>query len=148
MSLLNYEPQSDWLNQINNTNSIENNIDYFFTQRKVTEYEEFIDEKTLERKRKKNNMIYNFLAINFPIQLFKNYNHLIIDIEIWGDMMYNYKGTLTKNDGELPHLMIKLKEDKNIFVKLIFRDNDKLNKTFISFIPITKRYQHTDNANE
>lgn len=148
MSLLNYEPTSDWLNQINNTNSIDNNIDYFFTQRKVTEYEEFIDEKTLDRKTKKNNMIYNFLAINFPVQLFKNCAHLIIDIEIWGDMMYNYKGTLTKIDGDIPHFMIKLKEDKNIFVKLIFRDNDKLHKTFISFIPITKRYQHIDNTTE
>ena len=43
--------QSEWLNQINNINSIENNIDYFFTQRKVTEIEEIIDEKTLEIKR-------------------------------------------------------------------------------------------------
>ena len=45
--------QSEWLNQINNINSIENNIDYFFTQRKVTEIEEIIDEKTLERKKNK-----------------------------------------------------------------------------------------------
>ena len=40
--------------------------------------------------------------------------------------------------------IIKLKEDKNIFVKLIFRDNDKLQKTFINFIPITKRFQHVN----
>ncbi len=144
MDLFKNEPQSEWLNTINNINTIENNIDHFFTQRKITEYEDIIDEKTLERKKNKKIVVYNFLAINFPINYFKNYNTLEIDVEIWGDNMFNFKGTITKNDGEIPHLMIKLKEDKNIFVKLIFRDNDKLNKTFISFIPVTKRFQHTN----
>ncbi len=141
--------QSEWLNQISNINSIENNIDYFFTQRKVNEIEEVIDEKTLERKKNKVCHIYNFLAINLPTNSFKSYQNLIIDIEIWGDNNYNFKGTFIKQDGELPHIMIKLKEDKNIFVKLIFKDNDKLNKTYISFIPVTKRFQHVnDNQTE
>ena len=141
--------QSEWLNQINNINSIENNIDYFFTQRKVTEIEEIIDEKTLERKKNKVNHIYNFLAINLPTNTFKTYQNLTIDIEIWGDNNYNFKGSFIKQDGEMPHIMIKLKEDKNIFVKLIFKDNDKLNKTYISFIPVTKRFQHiNDNQTE
>jgi hypothetical protein len=141
--------QSEWLNQINNINSIENNIDYFFTQRKVTEIEEIIDEKTLERKKNKVNHLYNFLAINLPTNSFKSYQNLIIDIEIWGDNNYNFKGSFVKQDGEIPHIMIKLKEDKNIFVKLIFKDNDKLNKTYISFIPVTKRFQHVnDNQTE
>ena len=91
--MLNYEPQSEWLNQINNTNNTENTIDYFFTQRKVNEVEEYIDEKTLERKKKKICHIYNFLAINFPLYYFKSYHTLIIDVEIWGDMMFHYKGT-------------------------------------------------------
>ncbi len=136
--------QSEWLNQINNINSIENNIDYFFTQRKVTEVEEVIDEKTLERKKNKVCHIYNFLAINLPTNSFKTYQNLIIEIEIWGDNNYNFKGTFLKQDGEIPHIMIKLKEDKNIFVKLIFKDNDKLNKTYISFIPVTKRFQYVN----
>ena len=141
--------QSEWLNQINNTNSIENNIDFFFTQRKVTEIDEIIDEKTLERKKNKVNHIYNFLAINLPTNTFKSYQNLTIDIEIWGDNNYNFKGSFIKQDGEMPHIMIKLKEDKNIFVKLIFKDNDKLNKTYISFIPVTKRFQHVnDNQTE
>lgn len=144
MSLLNYEPQSEWLNQITNTNNTENTIDYFFTQRKVNEIEEYIDEKTLDRKKKKICHIYNFLAINFPLSYFKSYHTLIIDVEIWGDMMFHYKGTIIKQDGEIPHMMVKLKEDKNMFVKLTFRDDDKLNKTFISFIPVNKRYQHTN----
>jgi hypothetical protein len=141
MAFFRDEQQSDWLNQINNVNTIENNIDYFFTQRKVTEIEEIIDEKTLDRVKQKVTHIYNFLAINFPISYFKHYNTLEIDIEIWGDNLFNFKGTISKQEGELPHLMVKLKEDKFIFVKLIFRDNDKLNKTFISFIPVNKRYQ-------
>ena len=58
--------------------------------------------------------------------------------------MFHFKGTINKHDGELPHLMVKLKEDKNIFVKLTFKDTDKLDKKFISFIPITKRYQYTN----
>ena len=35
--------------------NINNNdvIDNFFTQRKVTEYEEYIDEKTMQRKKKR-----------------------------------------------------------------------------------------------
>lgn len=147
MSLLKDEPQSDWLNQLNNLNTIENTIDYFFTQRKVTEFEEILDEKTLERKTKKNVAIHNFLAINFPINYFKHYQLLEIDIEIWGDNKFNFKGKLLREDGEIPHLMIKLKEDKNIFVKLIFKDS-KLTKTFISFIPITRRYQCSDNIVE
>ena len=70
MSLLNFEQNSNWLSQETNTHSIENNIDYFFTQRKVNELEEYIDEKTLERKKKKTCSIYNFLAINFPVNKF------------------------------------------------------------------------------
>jgi hypothetical protein len=141
--------QSEWLNQISNINSIENNIDYFFTQRKVNEIEEILDEKTLDRKKNKVCHIYNFLAINLPTNSFKSYQNLVIDIEIWGDNNYNFKGTFIKNDGEIPHIMIKLKEDKNIFVKLTFKDNDKLNKTYISFIPVTKRFQYVnDNQTE
>ena len=143
MSLYPYDKNngSEWLNQLNNENNVENTIDHFFTQRKVTEYEEIIDEKTLERKKKKNTCIYNFLAIKFPTYQFKTQSNLIIDIEIWGDEKFNFKGIITKQEGEIPHLMLKLKEDKTLFLKLIFRDNDKILKTFISFIPIIKRYQ-------
>ena len=130
---------SNWLNKIND--NVENVIDYFFTQRKITEYEEVIEEKTLERIKKKCNRTYNFLAINFPTIQFKNLQNLSIEVEIWGDEMYNFKGVINKNEGEIPHLMIKLKEDKMIFVKLVFKNDDKICKTFINFIPVIKRYQ-------
>jgi hypothetical protein len=134
---------SEWLNQLNNEKNIENTIDYFFTQRKVTEYDETIDEKTLERKKKKNSCMYNFLAINFPTTVFKGIDNLSIDIEIWGDEKFNFKGNVNKLDGEMPHLLLKLKDDKTLFVKLIFKDHEKVLKTFISFIPVIKRYQVT-----
>ena len=141
MSIFPYDQHNDskWLNQLNNENNVDNTIDHFFTQRKVTEYEEIIDEKTLERKKKKHTCIYNFIAINIPTC--KTQSNLIIDIEIWGDEKFNFKGIITKQEGDVPHLMLKLKEDKMLFLKLIFRDSDKIIKTFISFIPIIKRYQ-------
>jgi hypothetical protein len=146
MALFKSENQSEWLNQINS--SIDNNIDYFFTQRKVNEFVETLDEKTLERKTQKVCNIYNFLAINLPTNLFKNIHNLIIDVEIWGDNMYNFKGTIKKYEGDIPHMMIKLKEDKQIFVKLIFREEDKILKTYISFIQVTKRFQHVNDNND
>jgi hypothetical protein len=141
MALFKSDNQSDWLNQLN-SNIVDNNIDYFFTQRKVNEFVDVLDEKTLDRKTQKVCSVFNFLAINLPTHLFKNSHNLLIDVEIWGDNMFNFKGTINKQDGEIPHIMIKLKEDKNIFVKLIFKENDKILKTYISFIPVTKRFQH------
>jgi hypothetical protein len=143
MALFKSDNQSDWLNQLN-SNIVDNNIDYFFTQRKVNEFVDVLDEKTLDRKTQKVCSIFNFLAINLPTHLFKNSHNLLIDVEIWGDNMFNFKGTINKQDGEIPHIMIKLKEDKNIFVKLIFKENDKILKTYISFIPVTKRFQHVN----
>ena len=141
---------SEAFEYFNSDNKNCQNIDYFFTQRNLKENQEYLD-KNMNRKNKQVNVIYNFLAINMPTQFFKSYSLLTIDIEIWGDNMYHFKGQIIKQDGEIPQFMIKLKEDKNIFVKLIFRDNDKLQKTFINFIPITKRFQHindTDNLTE
>ena len=145
MALFKSDNQSDWLNQLN-SNIVDNNIDYFFTQRKVNEFVDVLDEKTLDRKTQKVCSIFNFLAINLPTHLFKNSHNLLIDIEIWGDNMFNFKGSINKQDGEIPHIMIKLKEDKNIFVKIIFKENAKILKTYISFIPVTKRFQHVNDT--
>ena len=87
--------------------------------------------------------MYNFLAINFPNNQFTNIDKLVIDVEIWGDMEYNYKGSLCNFEGEFPHLLLKLNNDKQLFVKLIYKDmkDNKIYKTFTVFIPILKRYQ-------
>lgn len=136
-----YQANHGWMAQIDHNT----NIDFFFTQRKVIEYEEYIDEKTIERKKKKKNVTYNFLALNFPNTLFQNKKNIYIDIEIWGDENYNYHGELYNKNGEIPHLLLKLNNDKQLFVKLIYKEknNDtvKILKTFKTFIPITKRYQ-------
>lgn len=132
-----YDPNVNWLNQVNDDSS----IDYFFTQRKISEVDELIDEKTLERKKIKKNKIYNFLAINFPHNQFKNSTNLCIDIEMWGDKNYNYKGLFKIEEGILPHLMVKLNDDTQIFVKLVYKSDNNILKKFTIFIPILKRYQ-------
>lgn len=112
-----------------------NDIDYFFTQRKIVEYEEYIDDN-MKRVKKKKSMNYNFLAINLP--LISNNN---LEIEIWGDTGYNYKGCLSRSEGTFPHLLIKLSGDMQLFVKLIVMNGNKLLRNFIKFIQIPKRYQ-------
>lgn len=134
-----YDPNSEWLKFVEYTQD----IDYFFTQRRVQEFEEYLEPKTLDRKKKKINVIHNFLAINFPNNQFKNNENIIIDIEIWGDVGYNYRGILCNKSGEIPHLLLKLENDKELFIKLIYKENDKILKTFTKFIQILKRYQST-----
>ena len=131
-----FNNSSNWMNTI----EYNSNIEYFFTQRKIVETTEYIDEKTLERKSKKENVTHNFLAINLPL-IKNNFNN--IDIEIWGDKGYNYEGKIVINKGIPPSLMLKLNDDTEMFVKLMFYDSDDESKfkTFISFIPILKRYQ-------
>ena len=57
-------------NNILKLNNHTDDIDYFFTQRKVTEYEEIID-KNMNRKKKKKDITHNFIAINSP-NFYKN----------------------------------------------------------------------------
>lgn len=136
-----YNPSSDWLSNITHDNS----IDYFFTQRKIVEYDEKMDEN-LNRKKLKKNVIINFLAITFPNNQFKNKSNIEIEIEIWGDQKYNYSGCITNQQGDYPHLLLKLDDDSELFVKLNYYENNnekKLLKTFTNFIPILKRYQKT-----
>ena len=116
----------------------QNSIDHFFTQRKIIDTEEYID-KNMNRKKRKVTTNYNFLALNFPNSILKK-NAELIKIEIWGDKGYNYNGTLKDNNGDIPHLLIRLKGDTEIFVKLnVIIENS--NKNFVSFIQVPKRYQ-------
>nr|QFG74291.1 MAG: hypothetical protein [Megaviridae environmental sample] len=132
---------SEWLNNKHISNNI---IDYFFTQRKVTETIEELNDK-LERIKKKVTSVYNFLAINFPVdkiikKLNINNQNINIEIEIWGDKEYHFKGSINTLSGDIPNLLIRLKNDTQIFVKIILSDQN-----YISFIPINKRYQSGDN---
>lgn len=138
MSSIGFNPKSDWLSKIEYHT---NKIDTFFTQRKVSETEEYIDQKTLERKEKQINKIYNFLAINFPM---KDYKNLLINVEIWGDISFRYKGEMTIIEGDIPNLLLKLGKDKQLFIKLIYinKENNNIYDTYIDFIPVLKRYQN------
>ena len=112
------------------------NLDYFFTQRKVTEYEDILDSNM---NRKKNKIIknYNFLKINLPFDFIKKKDTNDIQMEIWGDKGYFYTGRISENEGIMPHLLIRLNGDSQIFVKLYLKNED----TVISFIQVPKRYQ-------
>ena len=135
-----YDPSSSWLSDVTHDNS----IDYFFTQRKIIEYEEKLDEN-LNRKKIKKNVTINFLALTFPNNQFQNKSQLKIKIEIWGDIKYHYIGTLENIEGDYPHLLLQLDDDKELFVKLQYLNDDKSLKTFTTFIPIIKRYQKIPN---
>lgn len=126
--------KSSWMKKIEYNDS----IDYFFTQRKVVETTEYVDESTLERKQKKENITHNFLAINLP-SVKENYN--CIKIEVWGDKGYNYEGEIVTIKGICPNLMLKLNEDTEIFIKLNYTNDNNDVKTFIHFINVLKRYQ-------
>jgi len=129
-------------------------IDYFFTQRTMTEEHENID-KHMIRKIKKNKVIHNFLALNIPTILTTNtLNGQTIskptgfDIEIYGDEGYNYKGTITSFQGVVPNFMIPIKCDKKLFININYNFNDVNNnsqtKKFINFIDVPKRFQAND----
>ena len=135
-----YDPNSTWMSECTHDNS----IDFFFTQRKVVEYNEKVDEN-LNRKKVKKNVTINFLALTFPNNQFQNKSNLKIEIEIWGDIKYHYTGTLINKEGEFPHLLLQLDDDKELFVKLTYFENDKILKNFTTFIPIIKRYQKIPN---
>lgn len=121
------------------------NFDYFFTQRNMKENHEYLD-KNMNRKNKKISIIYNFLAINIPI--YNEKNNFIIDIEIFGDSGYHYKGTITSFNNIVPNIMIPLKGDKKIFIhgecKEIIEPKIENNKHYMCFIDVPKRFQSID----
>ena len=129
------------------------NIDYFFTQRSLTEEQEYLD-KHMNRKNKKVKTVHNFLALNIPtiITPDKSTGKLIednlgFDIEVFGDDGYHYKGSITSYQGIVPNFMIPLKGDNKIFVhinyKYIDSNQTQINKTFINFIDVPKRFKQT-----
>jgi hypothetical protein len=126
--------------KINNHND---SIDHFFTQRKVTEFEEVID-KNMNRKEEKKEVMYNFIAISIPyFQRIEN-DEIIANINIWGDEQFKYTGNLKSSEGIVPYLLFKLTVDKQLFVcmKLNMKKGEELvEKDYVTFITIPKRYQ-------
>lgn len=130
------------------------NIDYFFTQRTLTEEQEFID-KNMNRKMKKIKAMHNFLALNIPTIITTNTtngqtveNPMGFDIEIYGDEGYHYKGFITSFQGIIPNFMIPIKGDKKLFIAINYKVNDNNEnlsiKKFVNFIEVPKRFQGTE----
>ena len=130
------------------------NIDYFFTQRTLTEEQDFID-KNMNRKMKKVKVTHNFLALNIPTILTTNTSNgqtvdkpLGFDIEIYGDDGYHYKGTITSFQGIIPNFMIPIKGDKKLFININYKFNDSneisSTKKYVNFIEVPKRFQAID----
>jgi hypothetical protein len=129
-------------------------IDYFFTQRTLTEEREYID-KNMNRKNKKVKVTHNFLALNIPTITNTTNNNgttvekpLGFDIEIYGDEGYHYKGTITSYQGIIPNFMIPIKGDKKLFININYKfsdGNENTNvKKFVNFIEVPKRFQNID----
>jgi hypothetical protein len=127
------------------------NIDYFFTQRTLNEYKEYID-KNMNRKNKKIRVTLNFLALNIPTIITTNTTNgdtiekpMGFDIEMYGDEGYHYKGTITSFQGIIPNFMIPIKGDKKLFININYKFNDSnenaLTKKFVNFIEVPKRFQ-------
>ena len=115
-----------------------NTLDYFFSQRTLTEEQEYID-KNMNRKTKKIKVTHNFLAINIPTIITSTSSNgnnvetsLGFDIEIFGDEGYHYKGTISSHQGIIPNFMIPIKTDKRLFVNVNYNfSQTQDNKTHI-----------------
>jgi hypothetical protein len=135
--------------KLSNQNKTFGNIEYFFTQRKVNEDQEYLD-KSLNRKNKNISVVYNFLAINIPNVLVDEIT-TGFDIEIFGDNGFHYRAFLSSFQGTVPHFLIPLKGDRKMFVNILPKIESKepkyesenlvFKKNYVAFIEIPKRYQ-------
>ena len=112
-------------------------IDHFFTQRTISEEQEYFD-KSLKRQIKTQKKICSLLAISTKIDNNSDYH-----IEIYGDTGYLYRGQHKTFEGTQPLLMIPIKNDKRIFICFSILDGNDIKKRITSFIDIPKRYQNT-----
>ena len=129
---------------VNEEYSKSNKIDFFFTTRRTKNTIEELNKK-LERVEKEVFEIHNFIVLNLPVDEVKNND--TVELEIWGDRGYFYKGNINNNQGFFPLISLKLREDTQLFLKMnIIKENMKpLN--YINFIKIPKKYQN-GNGNE
>ena len=125
---------------INNQDS----IDCFFTQRKITKHIEYIDPKKMERKKKKEDVILNFIAINIPYYNLITSNQKVgIEMKVYGNTTLKYHGFHETYDGSFPSILLKLGDDKQLFIHIKFKEGGEevVNKEYVSFIEVPKRNQ-------
>ena len=125
--------------QLNNQNS----IDHFFTQRKITKHVEYVDTKDIKRKKKKVDVKLNFIAINIPYYDNVVDNTVSIEMKVFGNSSLKYYGVHESKEGFFPSIMLKLGEDKQLFVHIVFKKGDEhiVGKEYVSFVDIPARYQ-------
>jgi hypothetical protein len=116
-------------------------IDFFFTQRTLSEDHEYID-KNMNRKNKKVKVIHNLLGLNI-VPLINNEQTSELDIEVFGDEGYYYKGKITSVQGNIPNLLILVKKDKKFLTNIICKINDNI-KRYVNFIEVPKRFQFNE----
>jgi len=120
-------------------------IDYFFTQRNLTEDREYID-KNMNRQVKKVKITNNLLALNIP-NANKTKASDLFEIEIYGDEGHYYKGIMHSYDGIIPGIIISIKGDKKFFIHITHKyniNNVDNSKNYINFIEVPKRFQYID----
>jgi len=124
-------------------------IDFFFTQRTLTEDREHID-ANMNRINKKIKITHNFLALNIPTIIGTVAEEAQntpdgFSIRIYGDNGYHYEGTIPSFEGVIPNFMIPVKGDKKIFVHVSYKfkdyNNNIINREFVNFIDVPKRFQ-------
>ena len=71
----------------------------------------------MNRKKKKKEYVYNFIAITIPHYQYVE-SEVKIDLKIWGDEQFKYLGSITSNEGLIPNILLKLNNDKQLFVNL------------------------------
>lgn len=126
--------------QLNNSNS----IDHFFTQRKITKHVDYVDTSDMKRKNKKVDVKLNFIAINIPYyENISGNNRIVVEIKVYGDCNLKYHGSIESKEGYFPSFLLKLGEDKKLFIFLKFSGEDEhiIDKEYISFVDIPSRYQ-------
>ena len=138
----------------------QDSIDYFFTQRKISEFEEYVDTKDMVRKKKKKDISFNFIAITIPYFEFikssenTDDNSVVAEINVYGNVSFKYHGVHESKEGYFPSILLKLGEDSQLFVNVKLKNGDKdengreIVKEFVSFIPISKRYQIEPSIND
>ena len=107
----------------------------------------------MERKIRKIKRVINYVALTLPEMEKNNFN-----LEVYGDQGYQYKGRINSFEGNIPHLLIPLRGDSQLFVhintvvdktkEVPLSEDDNSNKKYISFIPVPKRYQDIKPKNE
>ena len=125
---------------VNNPNA----IDHFFNQRKIKKHVEYVDTKDMKRKNKKVDVKLNFIAINIPYyDNICDKKDVIVEMKVYGNSSFKYIGIHECKEGFFPSIMLKLGNDKQLFIHIIFKEGDEniMNKEYVAFIDIPARYQ-------